>query len=106
MANRICECTDDSCPSHEGKNRCTVLSTVTLYRVDMADETGTRFCNECCEDALESGLFTAIEDCPDCNGCGEVCTVCNEVPDNCDCEFNQENYDECLMCHGTGKVSA
>jgi hypothetical protein len=33
----------------------------TLYRVDMDDETGTKFCTECGVDAMESGLFADEE---------------------------------------------
>lgn len=50
-----CECADSGCPKCKGK--CERKAMQTLYRVDMEDRTGTRFCNECAEDAYESGLF-------------------------------------------------
>ena len=56
MKNNDCECSDPACPNCEG--RCTMPSDVILYRVDMDDETGTAFCEECAEDAYKSGLFT------------------------------------------------
>jgi len=33
-----------------------------LFRVDMEDETGTAMCEECADDALDSGVFTTYED--------------------------------------------
>lgn len=51
-----CECADGGCPVCHGA--CKKCSSVILYRVDMEDRTGTAFCEQCAEDAMESGLFT------------------------------------------------
>ena len=53
----VCECVDKMCPVHNGQNLCMDRAKVTLYRVDMYDQTGTQFCNACAEDSMESGLF-------------------------------------------------
>lgn len=57
-----CECTDaaDGHPLESGHThgQCTNKATSTLWRVDMEDVNGTRFCNDCAEDAWESDLFT------------------------------------------------
>lgn len=50
-----CECSDPGCVCG---GRCAGRGTVILYRVDMQDETGTLFCENCASDALDSGLFT------------------------------------------------
>ena len=53
-----CECADRLCPVHKGHAECSFVGrTKTLYRVDMEDRTGTRFCPSCANDAYESGLF-------------------------------------------------
>lgn len=52
-----CECCDELCPVHRGEE-CQEEGTLTLYRVDMDDVSGTVFCDECAEDALSSGLYT------------------------------------------------
>lgn len=61
--NQTCQCGDPMCPVPHGREtcegRCTDTADITLYRVDMLDETGTRFCAACAEDAMDSGLFTA-----------------------------------------------
>jgi len=51
-----CECSDCGCGACAG--RCVEESDYTLYRVDMADYTGTAFCEDCAADAMESGLFS------------------------------------------------
>ena len=54
-----CECSDPGCPVHKGASACS-LPTVhgaILYRSDMDDRNGTRFCGKCAADALDSGLF-------------------------------------------------
>jgi hypothetical protein len=51
-----CECVDQGCPEHRGVS-CDNDAVCTLYRIDMADETGTRFCGNCAADAMEFGLF-------------------------------------------------
>jgi len=58
-----CECFDtgDNHPiNNSGRDglQCTRKATCTLWRVDMEVQTGTRFCEECSTDAMESGLFT------------------------------------------------
>lgn len=53
----LCECADGKCPVHTGHD-CTALSTCTLYRSDMDDKSGVRFCEACAADAMESGVFT------------------------------------------------
>lgn len=53
-----CECADKLCPVHNGKSSCEKNSVTTLYRVDMEDHTGTKFCRGCADDSLESDLFT------------------------------------------------
>lgn len=63
MAKRLidCECADPQCPckSHIGNAdyRCLRPAGITLRRIDMEDYSGARFCAECGEDALSSGLF-------------------------------------------------
>lgn len=54
-----CECYDSGCaaPNHRTQ-RCQSAAITVLYRIDMDDVTGTRFCDGCAEDAMESGLFT------------------------------------------------
>lgn len=61
MANGIgkqCECSDPGCPVHKDASACVRRAVSTLYRVDMIDETGTKFCEECGSDAMDSGLFS------------------------------------------------
>lgn len=53
-----CECSDAGCKAHVGKACDVRARTRTLYRVDMEDRTGTRFCSACADDAMESGLFS------------------------------------------------
>lgn len=57
-----CECSDPGCKNHPGKSVCGVArGVVNLRRVDMEDATGTMFCDECADDAFESGVFTINE---------------------------------------------
>lgn len=54
-----CECADPGCPVHKGVSKCSHVGRCkTLYRVDMEDQTGTKMCSACAEDAFDSGLFT------------------------------------------------
>jgi hypothetical protein len=53
-----CECADKGCKAHEGMSACHNRAKIVLYRVDMDDMTGTKFCDDCAEDAFDSGLFT------------------------------------------------
>lgn len=63
QANRTeCECADPGCRVHSGKSACGKPSATILYRVDMEDETGTAFCEECASHAFESGVFAENED--------------------------------------------
>ncbi len=50
-----CECADPGCPHCNGK--CLLPIHQTLYRIDMDDASGTQFCEECANDAMESGVF-------------------------------------------------
>jgi hypothetical protein len=55
---KICGCADRHCPApHNGTATCHVRATITLYRVDMDDRTGTDMCEPCADDAMASGLF-------------------------------------------------
>ena len=54
-----CECSDPGCPAHSGVSECSRRGVVTVYRIDMEDESGTRMCRACSEDAMDSGVFTA-----------------------------------------------
>ncbi len=56
-----CECSDPGCPVHKGKETCERPAVLTVYRVDMEDETGTDMCTDCAADALESGVFATRE---------------------------------------------
>lgn len=53
-----CECSDSGCHAHNGRSVCTSRGTAVLYRVDMEDQTGMLFCEDCAADAMESGYFT------------------------------------------------
>ncbi len=57
-----CECADFACPAHKGQRACSRVASSCLVRVDMHDETGTQLCQECAEDAMDSGLFTYVEE--------------------------------------------
>jgi phage/plasmid primase-like uncharacterized protein len=52
-----CECADTHCPEHPGLACGHRTRTRTLFRVDMHDVRGTRFCAACADDAMQSGLF-------------------------------------------------
>ncbi len=56
-----CQCADHGCPVHRGTD-CPAMLTMAegqrLFRVDMDDFGGTRFCGPCAEDAMESGLYS------------------------------------------------
>lgn len=57
-----CECCDDRCLEHKGRDRCHHQATDILYRVDMNDETGTAMCDACADDAFSSDVFTVKDD--------------------------------------------
>lgn len=52
-----CQCADTGCSVHAGESTCKNGCKSLLYRVDMADQSGTWFCSKCAADAMESGLF-------------------------------------------------
>ena len=54
-----CYCSDPGCPHCQGD--CHATATETVYRVDMADATGTLMCGECGEDAMSSGVYREYE---------------------------------------------
>lgn len=54
----LCRCSDPGCTVHIGSSKCTKLSFIILYRIDMEDSTGAPFCAACAEDAMACGLFT------------------------------------------------
>jgi hypothetical protein len=59
-----CECHESEwCHENIGEGtQCRLTATCVLFRIDMDDETGTAFCDDCAEDALDSGLFISAED--------------------------------------------
>ena len=57
-----CECSDQNCPVHPGRSQCDSEMTVTLFRVDTDDQTGTARCDGCARDAVDSGLFVTEDD--------------------------------------------
>ena len=57
-----CECSEQNCPVHPGRSQCDSEMTVTLFRVDTDDQTGTARCDGCARDALDSGLFVTEDD--------------------------------------------
>ncbi len=57
-----CECEDGACDAEHhstARGRCEQPATVTLYRIDMHDDDGTRFCDECADDAHAAGVFAS-----------------------------------------------
>jgi hypothetical protein len=52
-----CECGDPGCPVHKGTSNCPNLSSRKVFRSDMEDRSGTRMCNACADDAMDSGVF-------------------------------------------------
>ena len=56
-----CECADPKCAVHAKESICPNEGSLFLYRVDMVDNCGLFFCDECAQDALESGLFAVKE---------------------------------------------
>ena len=57
IAANDCECSDPGCPKGHAET-CVAQATQQLHRIDMDDETGVLFCDECGADALDSGVFT------------------------------------------------
>jgi hypothetical protein len=62
MSRFRCECSDPGCPVHPGRAECNVLATTVVYRSDMEDYGGTKMCEDCAADALESGVFHHTRD--------------------------------------------
>lgn len=52
-----CECSDPGCPVHRGLPTCPHRATDRVFRVDMADKSGTLMCPGCTEDALDAEVF-------------------------------------------------
>ena len=54
-----CECVHEDClhPAEQGSGQCIRQAAHILYRCDLDDHTGTAFCEECAEDAIDCGLF-------------------------------------------------
>lgn len=42
--------------------------------------------------------------CDECDGAGEICTTCNDHPENCECEAGDQGWVDCKACEGTGRV--
>jgi len=57
LSDDQCQCFDSVCHRPE-VGQCKDKATQTLWRIDMSDVFGTRFCAECAEDAMQSGLLT------------------------------------------------
>lgn len=57
MKDRLCQCADPGCPVHEGESICIRHAKQRLFRVDTFLDEGTLFCEQCADDAMESGLF-------------------------------------------------
>jgi len=55
----LCECSDPGCSCGE---QCIEEGIAVLYRVNMEDNIGVRFCVKCAEDAHASGLYRDILD--------------------------------------------
>lgn len=58
-----CECADPGCghaPFHRESDGCSCRGTVSLVRIDLADESSMSFCEDCASDALASGLFCEV----------------------------------------------
>lgn len=54
-----CECSDPGCKAHEGNSDCSKRGLVKVARYDYeTNGDHFRFCDECADDALESGVFT------------------------------------------------
>jgi len=54
-----CECSDPGCPACGGQ--CAETAEIVLYRIGENDETGTMFCADCANDALDSGVFAPFD---------------------------------------------
>ena len=56
--SRVCQCSDPGCPAHKAQSWCANIVSLTAYRIDMEDRTGTPMCEKCSDDAMDSGVFT------------------------------------------------
>lgn len=61
LGDSRCECADRGCPIHT-RNVCVNGGNTILYCVDMEDNNGTVFCDDCANDASMSGLFVEWDD--------------------------------------------
>lgn len=113
-----CECADPGCRAHLGRSKCNREAAQTLFRVDMEDKTGTRFCDHCTLDAMESGVFAdGLEDDDDddpdddsleqCEQCGEdlepgqigLCDDCQDESGDCrSCGAQLGENERCQEC--------
>ena len=57
MKNK-CQCMDPGCPAHKNVSNCKRGAIHTVYRIDMADRTGTMLCDDCAANCFDSGLFS------------------------------------------------
>lgn len=76
MSLTQCECVAAGCSVGHGPWRkpdpketpkpiarpCSAAPVMVLFRVDIEDHTGTRFCGPCADDAMDNGLFSIGED--------------------------------------------
>lgn len=60
MQSVTCECSGSKCPECQGS--CSHKATERLFRVDMDDESGLMFCDQCGADAVYSGLFASDDE--------------------------------------------
>lgn len=54
---KTCECSDVGCVRDHGSTPCGRASVVRMHRIDYEGDEGWLFCQECAEDASETGLF-------------------------------------------------
>lgn len=59
-ADETCGCGDKACPAHMGEASCVERRVIMLRRIHTDDLTGTGFCHQCGDEALDSGLFAVV----------------------------------------------
>jgi hypothetical protein len=47
---------------------------------------------------------TRIEECDNCFGCGQICNVCEDPVNACNCDLDTEERRDCEDCDATGKL--